>query len=118
MRRRRLNGLVGRLRAVMMINSHMDFDECTFQNEAVLGQTISHSIIDTPPSGRLTPFSVPVYVALSRGRGRDNIRLLRDFNEKLMKSHRCEHLRNVNKVGRGGGEMVVSKDVEIWRRTY
>jgi hypothetical protein len=54
------------------------------------GQTISHSIIDitTPPSGGLTPFNV--YVPLSR---RDNIRLLRDFNEKLMMSHPCEHLR-------------------------
>jgi ATP-dependent exoDNAse (exonuclease V) alpha subunit len=57
------------------------------------GQTISHSIIDiaTPPSGGLTPFNV--YVALSRGRGRDNIRLLRDFDEKLLMSHPCEYLR-------------------------
>ncbi|KAG2749739.1 hypothetical protein P692DRAFT_201680074, partial [Suillus brevipes Sb2] len=40
-------------------------------------QTINKSIIDiaTPPSGGLTPFNI--YVALSsRGRGRDNIRLL------------------------------------------
>ena len=35
---------------------------------------------------RLTPFSV--YVALSRGRGRDNIRLLRDFDENINKSAR------------------------------
>jgi hypothetical protein len=57
------------------------------------GQTISHSIIDiaTPPSGGLTPFNV--YVALSRGRGQDNIRLLRDFDEKLLVTHPCEHLR-------------------------
>ncbi|KAG1783655.1 hypothetical protein EV702DRAFT_1190674 [Suillus placidus] len=57
------------------------------------GQTISHSIIDiaTPPSGGLTPFNV--YVALSRGRGHDNIRLLRDFDEKLLMSHPCEYLR-------------------------
>ena len=57
------------------------------------GQTLSHSIIDiaTPPSGGLTPFNV--YVALSRGRGRDNIRLLRDFDEKLLMSHPCEYLR-------------------------
>ena len=58
------------------------------------GQTIDHSSIDiaTPPSGGpgLTPFNV--YVALSRGRGRDNIRLLRDFDKNLM-THPCEHLR-------------------------
>ncbi|KAG1817848.1 hypothetical protein EV424DRAFT_1267137, partial [Suillus variegatus] len=41
------------------------------------GQTISHSIIDiaTPPSGGLTPFNV--YVALSRGRGLEDERLMR-----------------------------------------
>jgi ATP-dependent exoDNAse (exonuclease V) alpha subunit len=57
------------------------------------GQTISHFIIDiaTPPSGGLTPFNL--YVALSRGPGRDNIRLLRDFDEKLLVSHPCEYLR-------------------------
>jgi ATP-dependent exoDNAse (exonuclease V) alpha subunit len=57
------------------------------------GQTLRLSIINiaTPPSGGLTPFNV--YVALSRGRGRDNIQLLRDFDEKLMMSHPCEHLR-------------------------
>lgn len=44
-----------------------------------------------PPSGGLTPFNI--YVALSRGRGRDNIRLLRNFDEKLLMMHPCEHLR-------------------------
>ena len=29
-------GWLAGLQAMMMINSHMDFDECTFQNEAVL----------------------------------------------------------------------------------
>ena len=54
---------------------------------------ISHSIIDiaTPPSGGVTPFNV--YAALSRGRGRDNIRLLQNFDEKVSMSHPCEHLR-------------------------
>jgi ATP-dependent exoDNAse (exonuclease V) alpha subunit len=57
------------------------------------GQTISHTIIDigTPPTGGLTPFNV--YVALSRSRGQDNIRLLRDFDEKLLMTHPCEYLR-------------------------
>jgi hypothetical protein len=42
------------------------------------GQTLHPVIIDigSPPYGRLTPFNI--YVALSRGTGRDNIRLLRD----------------------------------------
>jgi ATP-dependent exoDNAse (exonuclease V) alpha subunit len=57
------------------------------------GQTIANSIIDigTPPIGGLTPFNV--YVALSRGRGRGNIRLLRDFDENLLMTHPCEYLR-------------------------
>jgi hypothetical protein len=56
------------------------------------GQTINKSIIDiaTPPSGGLTPFNI--YVALSRGHGRDNIRLLRNFDEKLLMMHLCEQL--------------------------
>jgi len=36
LRRRRLNGLVGRAAGGDDDNSRMDFDECTFQNEAVL----------------------------------------------------------------------------------
>ncbi|OAX31861.1 hypothetical protein K503DRAFT_703014, partial [Rhizopogon vinicolor AM-OR11-026] len=45
------------------------------------GQIVSHTIIDigTPPTGGLTLLNV--YVALSRRRGQDNIRLLRDFDE-------------------------------------
>ncbi|OAX33534.1 hypothetical protein K503DRAFT_775502, partial [Rhizopogon vinicolor AM-OR11-026] len=56
-------------------------------------QTIANSIIDTgtPPTGGLTPFNV--YVALSRGRGRGNIRLLRDFDKNLLMTHPCEYLR-------------------------
>ena len=34
-----------------------------------------------------------VYVALSRGRGRDQIRLLRDFDEGLFTKHPSEDLR-------------------------
>jgi ATP-dependent exoDNAse (exonuclease V) alpha subunit len=57
------------------------------------GQTINNVIIDiaTPPTAGLTPFNV--YVALSRARGRDGVRLLRDFDEKLLMTHPCEHLR-------------------------
>jgi hypothetical protein len=57
------------------------------------GQTIEYVIIDIgkPPSGSLSPFST--YVALSRSRGRDTIRLLRDFDENLFTTHPSEALR-------------------------
>jgi hypothetical protein len=57
------------------------------------GQTLDYAMIDIgkPPSGQLTAFNV--YVALSRGRGRENIRLLRDFEDKLFTEHPSEHLR-------------------------
>lgn len=47
------------------------------------GQTISHVIVDIggPSGGRMTTFNA--YVALSRSLGRDTIRLLRDFDERL-----------------------------------
>ncbi|KAJ8596160.1 hypothetical protein M405DRAFT_805874 [Rhizopogon salebrosus TDB-379] len=38
-----------------------------------------------------TPFDV--YAAPSRSRGRENIQLLRDFDEKLLTPHPCEYLR-------------------------
>ena len=57
------------------------------------GQTLLPVLVDiaTPPYGRLTPFNV--YVALSRGTGRENIRLLRDFDETLLQHHPSEYLR-------------------------
>ncbi|KIM64601.1 hypothetical protein SCLCIDRAFT_114706 [Scleroderma citrinum Foug A] len=57
------------------------------------GQTIQNIIIDirNPPSGTLTPFNI--YVALSQARGRDQIRLLRDFDDKLLTKHPSEYLR-------------------------
>jgi ATP-dependent exoDNAse (exonuclease V) alpha subunit len=57
------------------------------------GQTIEYVIIDIgrPPSGNISPFSI--YVALSRSRGRDTIRLLRDFDDKLFTRHPSEDLR-------------------------
>ncbi|RDB17999.1 ATP-dependent DNA helicase RRM3 [Hypsizygus marmoreus] len=57
------------------------------------GQTIERVIVDIgkPPTGELTPFSA--YVSLSRSRGRDTIRLLRDFDERLFTTHPSEDLR-------------------------
>ncbi|KAI6006906.1 hypothetical protein EDD15DRAFT_2153034 [Pisolithus albus] len=56
------------------------------------GQTLSSVIIDiaTPPSGTLNLFNL--YVALSRSHGRCNIRLLRDFDEKLFQKTHCNEL--------------------------
>ena len=57
------------------------------------GQTLEPVIVDIgpPPFGHLTPFNI--YVALSRGTGRDSIRLLQDFDETLLKHHPSEYLR-------------------------
>lgn len=57
------------------------------------GQTIEYVIIDIgkPPTGSLSPFGV--YVALSRSRGRDTIRLLRNFDDNLFQHHPSEALR-------------------------
>ena len=57
------------------------------------GQTLEPVIVDIgrPPLGHLTPFNI--YVALSRGTGRDSIRLLRDFDETLLQHHPSEFLR-------------------------
>ena len=65
----------------------------TFTDYKSQGQTIEYVIIDIgkPPTGSLSPFSV--YVALSRSRGRDTIRLLRDFNPNLFQNHPSEALR-------------------------
>ncbi|KAH6906301.1 hypothetical protein BKA70DRAFT_1372848 [Coprinopsis sp. MPI-PUGE-AT-0042] len=56
-------------------------------------QTIPKVIVDIakPPSGKISPFNV--YVALSRSRGRDHIRLLRDFDESLFTQHPSDDLR-------------------------
>ncbi|KAF9561233.1 hypothetical protein CPC08DRAFT_635692 [Agrocybe pediades] len=57
------------------------------------GQTIEHVVIDikSPPYAPLTPFGV--YVALSRSRGRDTIRILRGFDEEMFQHHPSEDLR-------------------------
>ncbi|KAG1847831.1 hypothetical protein DFJ58DRAFT_730013 [Suillus subalutaceus] len=57
------------------------------------GQTIEHVLVDV---GRTTCFNLSpfnVYVALSRSRGRDTIRLLRDFDNDLFLRHPSEDLR-------------------------
>ena len=56
-------------------------------------QTIQNAIIDiaSPLTGTLMSFNI--YVALSQSRGREGIRLLRDFDEKLLTRHPSEFLR-------------------------
>ena len=56
-----------------------------FTDYRAQGQTIQHVIVDiaSPPTGsELTLFNI--YVALSRSKGRQTIRLLRDFDERLL----------------------------------
>ncbi|KIK74992.1 hypothetical protein PAXRUDRAFT_835834 [Paxillus rubicundulus Ve08.2h10] len=57
------------------------------------GQTIEHVLVDIGKTVNfgITPFNA--YVALSRSRGRDTIRLLRDFDNALFTSHPSEDLR-------------------------
>jgi len=66
----------------------------TFTDYKSQGQTIKYVIIDIgkPPTGSLSPFSV--YVALSRSRGQDTIRLLRDFGANLFQNHPSNALRS------------------------
>jgi hypothetical protein len=57
------------------------------------GQTIEHVLVDI---GRTTCFGLSpfnAYVALSRSRGRETIRLLRDFDNNLFLRHPSEDLR-------------------------
>jgi len=58
------------------------------------GQTIDYAVVDLrkPPAGGLMPFST--YVALSRSKGWQSIRLLQDFNNGLFMNHPLEDLRN------------------------
>jgi len=51
----------------------------------VQGRTAVIVDLAKPPNGKLTPFGA--YVALSRSRGRDTIRLLRDFEDKIFRRH-------------------------------
>jgi ATP-dependent exoDNAse (exonuclease V) alpha subunit len=64
-----------------------------FTDYKAQGQTLECVIVDIakPPSGALSPFSV--YVALSRSRGRNTIRILRNFDPALFMHHPSEDLR-------------------------
>ncbi|KAH9033656.1 hypothetical protein EDB84DRAFT_1270089, partial [Lactarius hengduanensis] len=57
------------------------------------GQTLECVIVDIakPPSGALTGFNA--YVALSRSRGRNTIKLLRNFDPNLFTVHPNQQLR-------------------------
>ena len=63
-----------------------------FTDYKAQGQTLEYVVVDIakPPRGSLTPFSP--YVALSRSRGRNMIRLLRPFDKTLLTSHPSEAL--------------------------
>jgi len=64
-----------------------------FTDYKAQAQTIENVWIDIgqPPRGSLSPFNA--YVALSRSRGRETIRLLRDFDDDLFIHHPSEDLR-------------------------
>jgi len=64
-----------------------------FTDYKAQGQTMEFVIVDIskPPSGFISPFSM--YVALSRSRGRNSIRILRDFDPALFMHHPSEDLR-------------------------
>ncbi|KAN0138718.1 hypothetical protein V8E53_003706 [Lactarius tabidus] len=64
-----------------------------FTDYKAQGQTMESVIVDLgkPPTGRISGFNA--YVALSRGRGRPTIRLLRPYDHKLFTVHPDEKLR-------------------------
>ena len=75
-----------------------------FTDYRAQGQTIPYVLVDlaSPPSGRLTLFNL--YVALSRSIGKDNIRLLQDFQDDIFKQAHDprlaiedEHLKRLNR---------------------
>ena len=68
-----------------------------FTDYQAQGQTIVYLIVDIakPPYGRLSLFNV--YVALSRGVGRNNIRLLRDFDEEILMQGQVKELVDEDK---------------------
>jgi hypothetical protein len=57
------------------------------------GQTIDHVIVvDLGKPVQFSSFTFNTYVALSRGKGRDTIPLLRDFDNNLFTRHSSENL--------------------------
>ncbi|KAF8521802.1 hypothetical protein JB92DRAFT_2707025, partial [Gautieria morchelliformis] len=65
-----------------------------FTDYKVQGQTLQPVVVDigNPPSGGLNAFNV--YVAISRGRSRSMIRLLRNFNSNIFTTHPNVDLAN------------------------
>jgi hypothetical protein len=64
-----------------------------FTDHKAQGQTIENVIVDIGPTKRFSVDAFAAYVALSRSRGRETIRLLRDFDDKIFTKHPWEHLR-------------------------
>jgi hypothetical protein len=62
------------------------------------GQSILYLFVDiaSPPTGSLSLFNL--YVALSRSSGRETIRLLRDFDDKIFLKRHDEALNNEDKL--------------------
>ena len=56
------------------------------------GQTIEYVVVDIGPTRRFPMDPFVAYVALARSRGMDNIRLLRDFDDKIFTRHPSEAL--------------------------
>ena len=76
------------------------------------GQTIAHAIIDiaSPPTGKLSLFNL--YVALSRSSGRDSLRLLRDFDDRIfMQCHEMELVEEDERL-----EKIDATTREWWER--
>jgi hypothetical protein len=68
-----------------------------FTDYKAQGQTLQPVIVDigNPPSGGLNAFNA--YVAISRGRSRETLRLLRDFNSSIFTKHPSVDLAECDK---------------------
>jgi len=64
----------------------------TFTDHKAQGQTIEYVIVDIGPTKKFPVDPFTAYVALSRSRGRDTIRLLRDFDDAIFTKHPSEDL--------------------------
>ena len=88
-------------------------------------QTIEYCLanIGSPPSGRFMPSNA--YAALSCSQGRDNIRLLRGFDERRIQTNTCEK-RTLGSKGamkmfsRSDRECVACTGtlVEVWKQIF
>ena len=64
-----------------------------FTDHKAQGQTLENVMVDIGTTKKFPVTSFSAYVALSRSRGRDTIRLLRDFDEAIFTKHPSEDLR-------------------------